>query len=157
VSKSCQKLSKSCQKIVKKLSKNCQNVVKNCYKVGKSCQRESKNSEISRRRRRRRSRRRRRRRFVAPRPGTILLHLVKKFLAYYISLSLTCLSLFPSLSHTHPHTYLCLSKSLLQVQGTRSIRNCFLSQLLKLLWLQLRKWKILLFVVVTLAFGKGKG
>jgi hypothetical protein len=57
-------LSKSCQKVVKKLSKSCQKV--------------SKNSETGRRRRTRR-----RRRFVVPRPGTTLSHLVK-IPAYYI-------------------------------------------------------------------------
>jgi hypothetical protein len=58
VAKSLQKVD---QKLSKKLSKSCQ----------KSCQKVVENSETGRRRRRRR------RRFVAPRPGTILSHLVK--------------------------------------------------------------------------------
>jgi hypothetical protein len=60
-------LSKSCQKVVKKLS---QKLSKSCLKVVNKV---SKNYETGRRRRRRR----RRRRFVAPRPGTTLSHLVK--------------------------------------------------------------------------------
>jgi plasmid stabilization system protein ParE len=58
--------------IVRKLSESCQKVVK---KLSKSCQKVSKNSETGRRRRRRIGSRRRR--FVAPRPGTTLSHLVK--------------------------------------------------------------------------------
>jgi hypothetical protein len=76
LSKNCQKvdkkLTKSCQKVDKKLSKSCQKVVK---KLSKSWQKVVKKieffSETGRRRRRRR------RRFVAPRPGTTLSHLVK--------------------------------------------------------------------------------
>jgi hypothetical protein len=55
------------RKIIEKFSTNCQKVSK---KLAKSCQKVSKNSETGRRRRRRR-------RFVAPRPGTTLSHLVK--------------------------------------------------------------------------------
>jgi hypothetical protein len=57
-------LSKSCQKVLKGLKK----VVK---KVGKKLAKSDKNSETGRRRKRRRKR------FVAPRPGTTLSHLVK--------------------------------------------------------------------------------
>jgi hypothetical protein len=63
-------LSKSCQKgqkVVKKVAK------KDVKKLSKSSQKVSTNSQTGRRRRRRR----RRRRFVAPRPGTTLSHLVK--------------------------------------------------------------------------------
>jgi hypothetical protein len=56
------KMSNNCQKVVKKLSKRCQKVFK---KLTKSCQKNK--SETGRRRRR----------FVAPRPGTTLSHLVK--------------------------------------------------------------------------------
>jgi hypothetical protein len=79
-------LSKGSKKVAKKLPKNCHIVVKKLSKsCQKSCQKNGKienwvyndqNSETGRRRRR--SRRRRRRRFVAPRPGTTLSHLVKR-------------------------------------------------------------------------------
>jgi hypothetical protein len=71
------KLSKCHQKVKlsnsyhKKLSKSCHFFFLSCQKVGKS-------SETGRRRRRRK---RRRRRFVAPRPGTTLSHLVKIYRA----------------------------------------------------------------------------
>jgi hypothetical protein len=79
LSKRCQKvvikLSKSCHKVGKKLSKSWQKVTKL-----KICQSPDKvttaeNSETFRGRRRRR--RVRGRRFVVPRPGATLLHLVK--------------------------------------------------------------------------------
>jgi hypothetical protein len=61
---------------LKKLLKSCYKVVKNLAKI---CQKVSKNLETGRRRRRRRRiRRRRRRRFVAPRPGTTLVKIIKK-------------------------------------------------------------------------------
>jgi hypothetical protein len=65
------KLAKSWQKVVKKLSKK-------LSKNGKieNWVKKDQNSETGRRRRRRR--RRRRSRFVAPRPGATLSHLVKK-------------------------------------------------------------------------------
>jgi hypothetical protein len=63
---------KSCQKVVKK-------VVKKMAKL-KKC----KNTKILKRGRRRR-RRRRRRRFVAPRPGTTLSHLVKTYSQNYLN------------------------------------------------------------------------
>jgi hypothetical protein len=58
------KLSKSCLIVDKKLAKSRQKVVKKLVKILKQV-------------RRRRRRRGRRRRFVAPRPGTTLSHLVK--------------------------------------------------------------------------------
>jgi hypothetical protein len=84
LSKSCQNLSKNCHKVVKKLSKSCQKVGK---KLAKSWQKVSKlkicqspdkvtTAEISETVRGRR-RRGRGRRFVAPRPGATLSHLVK--------------------------------------------------------------------------------
>jgi hypothetical protein len=71
-------LSKIVKKLWKKVAKSCQKLpkaAKSCKKVAKVDKKLSKigkNSETGRRRRRRR------RRFVAPRPGTTLSHLVKK-------------------------------------------------------------------------------
>jgi hypothetical protein len=64
--KKSKKLSNSSKKVVKKLSKSCQKVVKKFVTPG------NKNSETGRRRRRRR--------FVVPRPGATLSHLVKTLL-----------------------------------------------------------------------------
>jgi hypothetical protein len=61
---------KSCQKVAKKLSKNVKKIVKKLSNLSKSLVKKDQNSETGRRRRRRR-------RFVAPRPGTTLSHLVK--------------------------------------------------------------------------------
>jgi hypothetical protein len=62
------------EKVVKKLQKSCQKIVKKIVKklsnLSKSLVKKDQNSETGRRRRRRM-------RFVAPRPGTTLSHLVK--------------------------------------------------------------------------------
>jgi hypothetical protein len=88
---SCQQLSKFAkilQKVDPKLSKSWQKIV---LKVAKSCKKIVKNSETGRRRRRRK-----RRRFVAPRPGTTLSHLVNsqliKQLHFCVPLLLTLFS-----------------------------------------------------------------
>jgi hypothetical protein len=72
--KGCQKVVKSCQKLVKKLLESWQKVGKKLVnQFAKVIVATAKNSETSRGRGRRRGRR-----FVVPRPGATLSHLVKR-------------------------------------------------------------------------------
>jgi hypothetical protein len=80
LSKSCQKFSKSFQKVGKKLAKSWQKVskLKICRSPDKVTTAKNSVTVRGRRRRRRERGRGRGRRFVVPRPGATLSHLVKR-------------------------------------------------------------------------------